>query len=180
MHGYNYLKSAKILELFNRLSNVMKVNGITLIELIVVIAILGILSVTAAPRLLHYQDGTNEAIVFSLKGAMVSALTLFNTRWVLDGEPNPNNAMRGGWGYKIYDLHYNQYGYPRIINKIQQCDVIMKRLIDNPSFDDYSYVVVGVDTGVKVGNQCVYTFTKVAYEMRYTETTGEVTLAKKL
>lgn len=154
--------------------------GFTLIELVVVIVILGILAVTAAPRFLNLQEDANEAAIQGAKGAMVSAISLFHAKWLIDGEPDPDNpdGREGDWGYTIYELHYNRYGYPRVIssNDLQLCDVIFTRLINSSDFtsDDFSFKSVGGGAG----NKCIYTFKKSPYEMTYTEATGEVTLTK--
>ncbi|WP_375753639.1 prepilin-type N-terminal cleavage/methylation domain-containing protein [Vibrio sp. HN007] len=150
----------------------MKARGFTLIEMVVVIVVLGILAVTAAPKFLNLQDDSNEVVIKGVKGAAVSGVSLFHSRWLLDGEPVPTTS----WGDKISELHYNKFGYPRIIGSLQECDTILKNLINNQDYgeEDYSYSIAGSGEG----NQCIYTFLKASYEMRYVEQTGEITLSK--
>lgn len=155
---------------------VVRNRGFTLIELVVVIVILGILSVTAAPRFLNLQSSAHKSVIQGVKGAMVSAVSMFHSKWIIDGEPDPNNSVGrvGDWGHTISDLHYNKYGYPRIIDSIQKCDVILTNLVSSSDFtsDDFTFQSVGAGDG----NRCIYSFTNAPYEMSYTEQTGEVVL----
>lgn len=59
--------------------------GFTLIELVIVIVILGILGAVAAPRFINMQGDAYEANVKALNGSIQSAMTLANTKAVLNG-----------------------------------------------------------------------------------------------
>ncbi|MBM7454761.1 MSHA pilin protein MshA [Oceanisphaera litoralis] len=62
-----------------------KTAGFTLIELVIVIVILGILGAVAAPRFINMQGDAYEANVHALNGSIRSAMTLANTKAILDG-----------------------------------------------------------------------------------------------
>lgn len=57
-----------------------KQRGFTLIELVVVIVVLGILAVTAAPRFLNLQSDAKQSTLQGVKGSIVSAFTLFQSK----------------------------------------------------------------------------------------------------
>jgi MSHA pilin protein MshA len=63
-----------------------KAAGFTLIELVIVIVILGILGAVAAPRFLNLQGDAYGANVNALKGSIQSAMTLGNTKAILEGK----------------------------------------------------------------------------------------------
>lgn len=155
--------------------------GFTLIELVVVIVLLAIISVTAAPRFLNVQDDARESTYLSLKGSFHSAVDLFHSKWLVDGEPDPNvtEGREGDWGYTIYNLHFNETGYPRIIDTVQSCDDILANLLPASSLteDDYEKPTASGD-GLG-GNKCTYKFIDAPYTLTYSETNGEVTLAKR-
>ncbi|RWX54661.1 type II secretion system protein [Photobacterium chitinilyticum] len=155
--------------------------GFTLIELVVVIVLLGILAVTAAPRFLNVQDDAKDSTYLSLKGSFHSAVELFHSKWLVDGEPDPNisEGREGDWGYTIYDLHFNESGYPRIINTVQSCEDILENLLPGSSLtrDDYEKPVPTGD-GLN-GNMCTFKFISAPYNLTYSETNGDVTLSKR-
>ncbi|MCW8329887.1 prepilin-type N-terminal cleavage/methylation domain-containing protein [Photobacterium sp. SDRW27] len=150
--------------------------GFTLIELVVVIVLLGIISVTAAPRFLNIQDDARDSAYLSLKGSFQSAVTLFHSKWMIDGERTTDGLEGGDWGYTIYNLHFNKYGYPRISEEIQKCDVIFSKLLPDSSltFSDDEIEISGSGNG----NMCTYTFKNSSYKLRYIEESGEITLIK--
>ncbi|MGF1760913.1 type II secretion system GspH family protein [Photobacterium sagamiensis] len=156
-------------------------NGFTLIELVVVIVLMGIIAITAAPRFLNVQDDAKDSTYLSLKGSFQSAVTLFHSKWLIDGEldPNVSEGREGDWGYTIYNLHFNKYGYPRVIGSQEECDDILENLLPDSSLtkdDDYTPVITG--DGLD-GNMCTYNFTDAPYNLTYSETNGEVTLVKR-
>ncbi|WP_299013048.1 prepilin-type N-terminal cleavage/methylation domain-containing protein [uncultured Photobacterium sp.] len=158
--------------------------GFSLIELVVVVVLLGVLSVTAAPRFLNVQDDARASTFHSLKGSFSTAVTLFNSKWLIDGEPNPNTIedRNGLWGYKIYNLHYNKYGYPRIIADIQECETILVNLLPDSSLnrDDYTVNKTGEYQGDnKTGNVCSYEFISAPFNLSYHEISGKVELTKR-
>ena len=156
--------------------------GFTLIELVVVIVVLGIIAVTAAPRFLGVQDDAKKSTYLSLKGSFRSAVELFHGKWLIDGEPDPNisEGRVGDWGYTIYSLHFNKYGYPRIIDTVQKCEDILENLLPDSSLtrEDYEKPVLTGD-GLD-GNMCTYRFTVASYNLTYSETNGKVTLSKRI
>lgn len=155
--------------------------GFTLIELVVVIVLLAIISVTAAPRFLNVQDDAREATYLSLKGSFHSAVELFHSKWLVDGEPNPDvtDGREGKWGYKIYDLHFNETGYPRIIDNLQGCEDILENLLPGSSLTEDDYEKPAASGNEIGGNKCTYKFINAPYTLTYSEIDGEVTLAKR-
>lgn len=62
-----------------------KASGFTLIELVIVIVILGILGAVAAPKFINLQGDAYRANVKALAGSVQSAVTLANTKAILNG-----------------------------------------------------------------------------------------------
>ncbi|WP_064608313.1 prepilin-type N-terminal cleavage/methylation domain-containing protein [Photobacterium sp. J15] len=163
-------------------------SGFSLIELVVVIVLLAVLSVTAAPRFLNVQDDARVSTFRSLKASFSTAVTLFNSKWLVDGEPNPNikEGREGNWGYKIYDLHFNKYGYPRLISGTQECQDILENLLpdSNLTRDDYevkesSESKGSSDENSASGNICIYKFNSAPFSLIYHELDGRVELIER-
>ncbi|USH02766.1 type II secretion system GspH family protein [Grimontia kaedaensis] len=66
--------------------------GFTLIEMIVVIVILGILAVTAAPRFLNFQDDARDAALEGLRGAINSAGSMVQGKYLINGKDGDNKV----------------------------------------------------------------------------------------
>lgn len=85
----------------------MKKNrGFTLIELVVVIVILGILAVTAAPKFLNLQTDAHKSLMQGVYGSFNTALDLYHTQWLVEGEPDLVT------GYADGKLYASIAGYP--------------------------------------------------------------------
>ncbi|OLQ70010.1 hypothetical protein BIT28_10725 [Photobacterium proteolyticum] len=155
--------------------------GFTLLEFVIVLIVLGIIAVTAAPRFLRVKDDSISSAYTSIAGSLRSAVSLFHGKWLVDGGPDPNVAegRSGDWGYKIYNLHFNKHGYPRLIGDVQTCENIIENLLPNSGLtrDDYEEPILTGD-GLD-GNKCIFEFTLVPYTLTYSETTGKVTLDKR-
>ncbi|MFP2769490.1 pilus assembly FimT family protein [Oceanisphaera sp. KMM 10153] len=76
-----------------------KTAGFTLIELVIVIVILGILGAVAAPRFINLQGDAYEANINALKGSLQSAVTLANTRAILDGKEEADGTSEVVTGF---------------------------------------------------------------------------------
>ncbi|PSW06588.1 type II secretion system protein [Photobacterium lipolyticum] len=157
-------------------------HGFTLIELVVVIVLMGIIAVTAAPRFLNVKGDANDSTYLSLKGSFQSAVTLFHCKWLIDGEQDPDvtEGREGAWGYTIYNLHFNKFGYPRIIDTVQKCEDILENLLPDSSLTRKDYEESKPTSDGLSGNMCTYKFTAVPYNLTYSETNGEVTLTKRI
>ncbi|WP_165661785.1 type II secretion system protein [Oceanimonas sp. MB9] len=97
--------------------------GFTLIELVIVIVILGILGAVAAPRFLNLQDEAYESNIKSLRSNIQSAMTLANTKAVLEGKDNAGTWTGTG---EFADVAF-VYGYPKasadgILDSLQGLD----------------------------------------------------------
>jgi prepilin-type N-terminal cleavage/methylation domain-containing protein len=108
-------------------------NGFTLIELVVVIVILGILAVTAAPRFLDFADDAHESAAQGTFGAFASAVELYQSRWLVDGEPSPTD--RPVQGYANDALYASAAGFPNSADNNpvvfgSDCEAIWVNLLD--------------------------------------------------
>lgn len=92
--------------------------GFTLIELVVVIVILGILAVTVAPRFFNLQRDAHEKRAAAAFASFRSAVTLYNTRWLVDGEPVISQAVSYGQG----NIYPSAAGYPMSVDQIPYQD----------------------------------------------------------
>ena len=72
----------------------MNHKGFTLIELIIVIVILGMLAVIALPKFINLQDDANQAVMLSMKGAIISAEKLISLEVYLNPKSLNNNQNR--------------------------------------------------------------------------------------
>ncbi len=157
-----------------------RMGGFTLFELVIVTVLMGVLAISLAPRFMNMQDDARSATYANLKGAFQSAVSLFHAKWLVDGEPNPDISQNreGDWGYTIYNLHYNKFGYPRIIKQLQGCKIILENLLPDSEltaedYDDPDPV------GSGSGNKCIYVFKRAPFDLTYSEENGEVTLIKR-
>lgn len=99
--------------------------GFTLIELVIVIVILGILGAVAAPRFINMQGDAYKANVTALSGSIQSAMTLANTKAILDGYDREPTASRDVNGKEVGFVH----GFPAASK-----DGIIEMLQDKESF----------------------------------------------
>lgn len=135
-------------------------NGFTLIELVVVIVILGILAVTAAPKFLNFSDDAHESAAQGSFGAFASALQLYKSQWLIDGEPSD----RAVEGYANDVLFASDEGFPigdtagvtgegcgEIWNNLLDSDLTTAAFGANifPSLVDVKYWYTG-------DNKCIY------------------------
>lgn len=112
--------------------------GFTLIELVIVIVILGILGAVAAPRFLNLQGDAYEANVKALNGSIRSAMTLANTKAILDGY---DKGSKNGEG-ELSNVAFVE-GFPAatdtgIINMLQDVDSFSA---DADADSDSSYII---------------------------------------
>jgi len=157
-------------------------NGFTFIELVIVVLLMMVIGVTAVPKYLDVTDDAWDTTLLNFKASFQSAVSLFHSKWLIDGEPDPNvsDGRDGDWGYTIYSLHFNKYGYPRIIDTVQKCEDILENLLPDSILtrEDYEKPVLTGD-GLD-GNMCTYRFTVASYNLTYSETNGKVTLSKRI
>jgi MSHA pilin protein MshA len=113
-----------------------KAAGFTLIELVIVIVILGILAAVAAPRFLNLQGDAYAANVKALKGSIQSAMTLGNTKAILEGEDRTTTATPVDIdGKDVTFIH----GFPTaddagIISMLQDLNVAASGSVDTEDF----------------------------------------------
>lgn len=87
-HGYTKYYDEKVF-------NLVKKSGFTLIELVVVIALLGILAAAALPRMMKSYDGAHESNVTATGGALASAVILVRSQWVTNGARGEVDSVAG-------------------------------------------------------------------------------------
>ncbi|PSJ48249.1 MSHA biogenesis protein MshA [Zobellella taiwanensis] len=110
--------------------------GFTLIELVIVIVILGILGAVAAPRFINLQDDAYAANINGLKSSIQSAMTLGNTKAILEGKDQGNTVQDvtiDGDTVKFI------YGFPTantngIVEMLQDLDVAASGSVSTQAF----------------------------------------------
>ncbi|OLQ94403.1 methylation site containing protein [Vibrio ponticus] len=85
-----------------------KNSGFTLIELVVVIVILALLAVVALPRFTSFTREAHEARADGAFSSFASAVQLFHSKWLTQGEPEPTETV----DYGNNDIHPSITGYP--------------------------------------------------------------------
>lgn len=83
-------------------------SGFTLIELVVVIVILAILAVVAFPRFISYQRDAHESRADSAFASFSSAVQLYHSKWLTQGEPSPQHPVNYGQG----EIYPSRQGFP--------------------------------------------------------------------
>ncbi|MEJ2765548.1 type II secretion system protein [Photobacterium sp. MCCC 1A19761] len=155
--------------------------GFTLLEMVIVCLVVGILAVTAAPRFLGLSDDARYTMLQNLKSNLRTSVDLFHGKWMIDGEPDPNasEGRDGEWGYLISNLHFNKYGYPRIIAELQECDHILQNLLPESTFLQENTLEISIVGDSLDGNKCVYALTSSSFELTYSETDGQFAIVQR-
>lgn len=154
--------------------------GFTLLEMVIVCLVVGIIAVTAAPRFLGVTDDARYAMLQNLKSNLNTSVDIFHGKWMIDGEPNPNTraGRDGDWGYLISNLHFNQYGYPRIIGQLQECEHILQNLLPDSTFLQDHELEISIVGDNMDGNRCVYALRASPLELTYSETNGRFAIMR--
>ncbi|UXI02764.1 type II secretion system protein [Photobacterium sp. TY1-4] len=153
--------------------------GFTLLEMVIVCLVVGIITVTAAPRFLGLTDDARYAMLQNLKSNLRTSVDIFHGKWMIDGEPDPN-VSDGEWGYLISNLHFNKYGYPRIIAELQECEHILQSLLPDSTFLQENALEISIVGDSLDGNKCVYALTSSSFELTYSETSGQFAIGPNL
>ncbi|KII79710.1 prepilin-type N-terminal cleavage/methylation domain-containing protein [Vibrio renipiscarius] len=88
-------------------------SGFTLIELVVVIVILAILAVVAFPRFINYEREAHLSTADSAFASFQSAVNLFHNKWLVEGEPSPEQSVDYGEG----NIFPSEAGFPISVGK---------------------------------------------------------------
>jgi len=99
-------------------------SGFTLVELVVVIVILGILAATALPRFINLTNSANAAAANGMAGALRSAVSLVQARYIATGTSTTPVVMADGTNVAV-STAANTGGIPTsagIISALQSTD----------------------------------------------------------
>ncbi|PSU03515.1 hypothetical protein C9I92_24895 [Photobacterium ganghwense] len=156
-------------------------NGFTTLEAVVVFVVIGVITVSLAPRFMGVQDDARDSSYTNLKNAFQMAVSVFHGKWLIDGEPQPNlsDGPEGELSDKIYNLQFNNHGYPLIAGGVQSCEDIFENLLTTTGLtsDDYE-----LPTDLEEdydADMCVYKFIRAPYNLTYSETDGAVDLVHR-
>lgn len=81
--------------------------GFSLLELLVVVTLLGVLIVTALPRFLDRETGSDTAYLERIAGDLEAGAALFHAQWIAAGRPAPSVALP-----EFAPLRASAAGYP--------------------------------------------------------------------
>ena len=82
-------------------------SGFSLLELLLVLTLLGVLVVTALPRFLDQETGSDTAYLERVAGDLESGAALFRAQWIAAGRPTPKAELPG-----FAPLRVGPAGYP--------------------------------------------------------------------
>lgn len=134
-----------------------KESGFTLVEIIVVIVLIGILSAVALPRFFDFTSEAEEATVDGTAGALSSGLSMAQTKWLMQNQPNSITVDNTG-------IMMSTRGYPvgvvgvdagNVLSE-QGCALIARKMLSNNS------VNIGTTQNANVINN--YKFVAVPYD----------------